>query len=158
MVEIAVADLRIRCICGYAPQESDPSEKKEKFWAKLSNEVMEANLSDACTIIQMDGNLWGGPELIKNDPNKANDNGRLFKTFLENHPHITVVNNLDICQGSITRTRKTVNSLEISILDFFIVCEKLNQILLKMIVDEEKLYALSNYFKQEEKLTAIIIL
>ena len=74
VVEIEVSILRIRCICGYGPQESDSNERKDKFWARLCSEVKDANESEVCTIIQMDGNLWGGPELIRKDPNSFNDN------------------------------------------------------------------------------------
>ena len=98
-------------------------DRKEKFWARLSSEVEDANINECCTIIQMDGNLWGGPEVIKNDPNSCNNNGKLFKTFLENQPQLTVGNNLDICKGAITRSRKTVNKIENSSIDFFLFCE-----------------------------------
>ena len=33
-------------------------------------------------IIQMDGNLHAGKELVKNDPNKQNRTGYLFSEFL----------------------------------------------------------------------------
>ena len=147
VIEISVKDLKIRCICGYGPQEGDTSDRKDRFWAKLEFEVIDANLNEACILIQMDGNLWGGPELIRNDPNCCNSNGKLFKKFLENNPQLTVVNNLDLCEGSITRSRKTVKKIEKSILDFFIVCEKLKAYLKKMIIDEEKQYTLSRYSK-----------
>ena len=39
VVEIVVFILKIRCICGYGPQESDTIERKEKFWNRLSTEV-----------------------------------------------------------------------------------------------------------------------
>ena len=56
----------------------------------------------------MDGNLWAGPDLIPNDPNHSNKNGKLLKKFLEEHENLTVVNSLNLCQGLITRLRKTV--------------------------------------------------
>ena len=61
------------------------------------------------------------------------------------------MNNLDVCKGEITRTRKTVKGEERSILDFFLICERLKLFLTKMLVDEEKLYSLSNYSKVKGK-------
>ena len=151
VVEISVNHLKIRCICGYGPQEGDSIDRKEKFWAKLEYEVQDACINEACILIQMDGNLWGGPELVRDDPNSCNGNGKLFKQFLINNPQLTVVNNLELCEGSITRSRKTVKKYEKSILDFFIVCEKLKQYVTKMIIDEEKQYTLSRYSKSGVK-------
>ena len=122
-------------------------DRKEKFWARLSSEVEDSNLNECCTIIQMDGNLWGGPDLIKNDPNSCNNNGKLFKTFLENQPRLTVGTNLDICKGAITRSRKTVNKIENYIIDFFLFCEKFKSFVTEVILDEDKLFVLSNYSK-----------
>ena len=151
VVEISVSELQIRCIAAYGPQEGATSEKKENFWLRLSAEIEDAIENEKGIIFQMDGNLWGGSELIKNDPKNQNNNGLRFKQFLEKFPFLTVVNNLDLCQGSITRKRITINGVEMSILDFFIVCDKLKPFIEKMIVDEDKLYGLSNYRKVKGK-------
>ena len=147
VVEIEIMDMKIRCICAYGPQETDCIDRKEKFWAKLTDEVDNAKLNDCATIIQMDGNLWGGPEVVRNDPKVINNNGKLFKNFLRNNPQLTVGNNLDICEGSITRSRKAGNKVEKSILDFFIFCDLLTPFISGILIDESKLYALSSYSK-----------
>ena len=147
VIEIRVSEIQIRCITAYGPQEGAPNEKKEKFWKRLSAEIEDAQTNEKALVFQMDGNLWGGPELIKNDPNKCNNNGNLFKEFLAKYPFLTVVNNLDSCEGSITRRRITVKGTEEAILDFFVVCDKLRPFVDKMIIDEEKSYALSNFSK-----------
>ena len=72
---------------------------------QLSAEIDDAVENEKAIVFQMDGNLWGGSELIKNDPKKQNNNGLRFQQFLEKYPFLTVVNNLDLCQGSITRKR-----------------------------------------------------
>ena len=82
-------------------------ERKQNFWSRLSEEVSEALENEAAIIIQMDGNLWASEEIVKGDPNKSNNNGKLFKNFLEKNPNLTVVNSLDICEGKITRRRVT---------------------------------------------------
>ena len=146
-IEIKVAGLKIRCICGYGPQENANYEKKFKFWEKISREVEDAFANDAGIVFQMDGNLWAGTEVVKNDPNPCNMNGKLFKKFLSSFPQLTVVNSLDLCQGLITRRRVTVSRTEESILDFFVVCEKVLCFIERMIIDEEKKFLLSNYKK-----------
>ena len=92
----------------YGPQESDKVDRKTKFWAKLGNAVENATLSESGFILQMDGNLRAGQEIIPQDPHSINNNEKLFKTFLEEHSHLTVVNSLSLCSGLITRRRKTV--------------------------------------------------
>ena len=133
------------CGFGYGPQEKDAIEKKNAFWDRLSNEADDPSQNDAGFILQMDGNLWAGSEVVKDDPNECNQNGKLFKTFLKNNPHLHVVNSLNLCEGKITRIRITIKKEEKSILDFFVVCSRVLGLLVKMVIDEEKQYALSNY-------------
>ena len=90
-VEVDFSGFKVRCVCGYGPQENASLEKKQNFWTKLSLDVEGANDAETGIIIQMDGNLWAGQELIKGDPNKMNNNGRHFKNFLEKNKHRTVV-------------------------------------------------------------------
>ena len=150
-VELNLENMKIRCVCGYGPQETQSNEIKALYWSQLSYEVEEAEQSGSAIIIQMDGNLWCGPNLIKGDPNIQNQNGKLFQLFLENYPHLTIVNSLDICEGTLTRVRKTVNREEKSILDFFIICDKILPYVKKMVVDEKKEYILSSYQKKRAK-------
>ena len=149
VIEIIASGLKIRCVCGYGPQENHCISKKNDFLSRLSVEVEDANDNDAAVIIQMDGNMWAGPEVIKNDPHQCNQNGKLLKNFIENFPHLCLVNSLDICQGLITRRRKTVRGNEESVLDVFIVCKKILPFVKRMIVDEDQNYTLSNYRKRK---------
>ena len=71
-VEVDISGLKVRCVGGYGPQESDNIERKKSFWDKLSTEVEAALESDAGFILQMDGNLWAGNDLINGDPNPCN--------------------------------------------------------------------------------------
>ena len=86
----------------------------------------------------MDGKLCAGPEVVKNDPNPCNSNEKLFIDFLKKIPQLTVVNSLDLCQGLITRRRITTKRTEESILDYFVVCDRMLIFLERMIIDEEK--------------------
>ena len=144
-INFFMKNMKIRCCTGYGCQEGEIKEKKEAFWDYLDTEVLEAKKEGAGLIIQMDGNLWGGEEIVKNDPRPQNSNGLIFKNFLERNPHLTVVNNLSQCEGLITRERICKNSIEKSILDFFIVCNLVLPFVKRMIIDEDKKYVLTNY-------------
>ena len=50
-----------------------------------------------------------------------------------------------------TRVRQLKNKTEKSILDFFVVCEKIKTFLEKLIIDEDKLNPLNRYLKDGKK-------
>ena len=128
--------IKIRCVNGYGPQENDLISKKEKFWKRIGEEVEEAFNDGKGFILQMDGNLHGGPELVPGDPNPINNNGKLFRQFLKKYPHLNVINSTELCEGVITRKRKAKEKVEEAVLDFFICCDKILPIVTKMIVND----------------------
>ena len=144
-IDIFVKQLKIRFCTGYGFQENELIEKKNLFWEYFDNEVNEAERSGAGLIIQMDGNFWAGKDIIKSDPRPQNNNGKLFQQFLERNKNLTVVNSLELCEGSITRQRLRNGKSEKSILDVFIVCNLVLPYLTKMVIDEDKNYILTNY-------------
>ena len=154
-VLVVVGDMLIRVIIGYGVQENATKEKKEKFWDFIEKEVTEADSLEQGIILQMDGNLHAGDELIKNDPNPQNMNGKLFMQFLQRNPSLTVVNSLSICEGLITRQRELESRTERAILDFFIVNEKLKPFLKRMIIDEKREFCMSNFaqLKKNKRVT-----
>ena len=99
----------------------------------------------------MDANCWLGSNIIPNDPHDQNRNGKLFQNFLEHNQHLFLLNIHDLCEGIITRRRQTVKRLEESILDFYIVCEKILPFIKRMVIDEDQFYVLSNYLKVKGK-------
>ena len=111
-VEIWVEGFPIRLICGYGQQEYDKKERKEAFWNYLNSETQKAQQDGAGLIIQMDGNLWAGKEIVPNDPKKQNQNGKYFDQFLQKNSHLSVANALQMCKGGITRVRHTKNYTE----------------------------------------------
>ena len=152
-VKINVNKFEVRLIVGYGAQENDrqeklhdlsQDEKKKLLWDFLEVELKEAEIMKQGLVIQLDANAHLGPNIIKGDPNKRNSNGTLFNDFLESNPAITVVNSLKLCEGLITRRRETTKGVEESVLDFFLVNEKMVQYLTKMKVDEKEQYALTN--------------
>ena len=154
-IVVDVGKVRIRVLVGYGVQENAPKEKKEKFWAFIENEVIEAESEGQGILIQMDGNLHAGNQLVKNDPNPQNTNGKLFMQLLQRNKSLAVVNSMSICEGTITRRRIVENRLEQAVLDFFIVNTKLLPFLRKMTIDEKREFCLSN-FAQHKKNKRVI--
>ena len=144
-VLVVIGSIPIRIIVGYGVQENAQKEKKEKFWDHIEKEIVDAEKEEQGVILQMDGNLHAGRELIKEDPNPQNNNGKLFMQFLQRNPSLIVVNSLDICDGTITRKRETEKRTEQAVLDFFVVNEKIRPFLKRMIIDEKREYCLSNF-------------
>lgn len=149
IVEIHIEDLPIRIINCYGPQESDSVEKKSMFWSRLQLEINEAFEHDVGVIVQMDGNLHAGSNIVPNDPNPINSNGKLFKKFLKDCPSMYLINGTDKCQGTITRSRKKSNKVEEAILDYVLVSENLMPYLISMVIDEEREYPLTSYLKNK---------
>ena len=102
-IEVTAGLIKICCVNGYGPQLCDSLERKEKFWRYLDKEVIDADSSNIGLVIEIDSNCWAGPELIPNDPNIQNSNGRMLELFLKRNKGIRLVNSLPLCDGLITR-------------------------------------------------------
>ena len=144
-VEIWVDDFPIRIVTAYGPQVSDAVERKLKFWDFIEREANNAFENGSGFILQMDSNSHLGKDVIKEDPNDQNSNGKLFCDFLERMPHLTIINSLPICEGLITRMRKTSRGLEMSVLDVFVTCEQILPYIKRMVIDEKREHALTNF-------------
>ena len=158
-VKINVNQFEIRLIVGYGAQENDrqasvhdmsQSERKQLLWDFLDLEIKEAENMKQGLVIQIDANAHLGPNIIKGDKNPMNSNGAIMKKFLEQNPAITVVNSLELSKGLITRRRDTIKGVEESVIDFFMVNERMLQYVTKMRVDEEEQYALSNLAQKKK--------
>jgi len=149
VTEIAVQNFKVRCVTAYGPQSMEKTEKKVKFWAKLGQEVEDAMLTNRGFILQMDSNSHLGDSIIKGDPCKLDQNGVHFLNFLQKYPHLQLVNSMPITEGLITRKRVTVNHTEISVIDFFVVCEKIVPFLEKLVIDENKEHCLTSYYTKK---------
>ena len=131
------------CVTAYGPQEKAVQEKKEKFWKYLEEDAIRANIEGRGFIIQGDLNAWLGNKFIPNDPRPQNENGKLMEAFIVRN-QLTVVNALSVCKGIFTRIRKTKNTLEKGILDFFLVCKRLLPYITSMTIDEDKQFIPTN--------------
>ena len=72
----------------------------------------------------MDINAHLGTDAIKGDVNEQNVNGKYFVQFLERMPSHTLINYLPLCEGKITRMKKTTRGVEQSILNVYVTCDE----------------------------------
>ena len=68
----------------------------------------------------MDGNCHLGKDIIKNDVNEKNANGKLFTEFLDRMPNLCLANALEICEGTITRTSKQLLMFLWCVISYFL--------------------------------------
>ena len=151
VVEVRIKEMKIRIINGYGPQECDSLERKTLFWSRLQSEVISAAEADAAVVIEMDGNLHCGSEIVRGDPNKMNANGKMFSTFLEENSDLFLLNSSEKCEGLITRRRQKDDKLEEAILDYALVCGKLKPFFQSMKIDETRKYALTSFLNKKVK-------
>ena len=119
-------------------------ENIQEFWQEIEQEVV-SGIEDGCLLIlQMDANAKLGREIIKNDPHDISENGKLLLDILERQ-NLTVVNSLDVCDGTITRERKTKSRIEKSVIDYVIVCSKMKEFVKSMKIDEDRFHVLTKY-------------
>ena len=143
-VDITVKKMQIACTTAYGPQEKDSIDKKSNFWDYLDEEAKRAKKEGKGFILQGDLNSWLGKAYIQKDFRQQNENGKLMASFLERN-QLTLVNSLELCKGTFTRIQKRKGICEKSILDFFIVCQRILANVTSMVIDEDKQYILTNY-------------
>ena len=148
VVEGSIKERNCRFINAYGPQESAKVNKRIQFYARLEEEIIKAKLQNTMICLEFDANAKLGSEIIANDPNEITPNGELLSGIVLRN-NLVVCKGTTLCQGLLTRTRKTVNGLETSIIDFLIVCEELFSHMEDMKVDEQKQFAIESYKKTE---------
>ena len=151
VVQVHIENMSVRIINAYGPQVIDHVDRKAAFWARLHEEFSDATNQGISVLLQMDGNLHAGTEIIPGDPNEINSNGKLFKQFLDNNPTVDLINGSDKCAGSITRYRKKRDKVEQAILDFVCVTEDLQPYVQSLKIDNMREYPLSSYLKDKPK-------
>ena len=71
--------------------------------------------------IQLDANSKLGPDIIKVDPHKQTENGKILAAIIKRNAMIVMNSVESKCSGKITRRRITRKVNEESIIDFVIV-------------------------------------
>ena len=79
------------------------------------------------------------------DTKAQNQNCKKFEQFLARNTNISVVNALPLCEGIFTRVVSTRAVTCGTILDFFVVCDKILPHVTKMKIDENGEHALIKY-------------
>ena len=78
-----------------------------------------------------------GSEVIEDDPNDISGNGKLLLDFVKEQ-NLRIPNCSPKCIGTATRTRVTKDGIEIAVLDYIIGCDVIANMMVKMIVDEDR--------------------
>ena len=152
VVEIAMVDKRMRVMTGYGPQESWSLDVKMQFFSALEVEIAKAANQGKGVIVMGDMNSKLGKQYIKHDPKDMSENGKVLAGILERNA-LTVVNGMEgRCNGTVTRERTTVNSVERSVIDFVIVSSDLVKDIVKMTVDEDRNHVLARLTKTKKGL------
>ena len=146
VVQAKLGPYNCRFINAYGPQEYASQEEKIVFYARLDQEVKNAKLFDCLICIEMDANAKVGCDIIKHDPNTLSGNGVFFLDFIQRN-NLVIGNSTDLCEGTITRSRVTINGHEKSVLDYFVMCQELYLLLNSMIIDEGRTMVLTRYSK-----------
>ena len=144
VVEAKLANKKVRLINAYGPQEDSNEEIRKSFFLKLDEEIKRAKVAGTLICLELDANSKLGPDIVPGDPHPQSRNGKFLENLLYENDLI-VVNSLDLCDGKITRYRKTTKRTEKSILDFFIVCKSFLSLITKRIVDEAREYSLTKF-------------
>ena len=144
VVEANLFKTKVRFINGYGPQEKAPEDSRKSFYSQLDLEIKKSKLAGAIICIEMDSNAKLGPKIIPGDPKEQSENGKLLEQIvIEND--LKVVNGSELCNGTITRFRETINNTEQSVIDHFIVCKRFFELVINLTIDEAGKYSLTKY-------------
>ena len=144
VIEVSVSNHRIWVINAYGPQEYDCPDIRRDFWLNLEQVIVRASNAGCSVLIQMDANAKLGKGIIPNDPNVLSANSKLLLNILERQ-NLDCLNTHPLCEGTITRYRRTVSSVESSVLDYVIASKCLSSSLRKMVIDEKRELTMTKY-------------
>ena len=117
------------------------------FWQDTEKEIISAKEQNCKILLQFDANAKIGNEFLALDPNKMSNNGKIMLDILKRQ-NLFILNIDKNCKGVITRQRVTVKGVEISVLDYTIVCENLKMMFDHMMIDEDRTHVLTKYTKK----------
>ena len=149
VVEAKIQNYKIRFINSYGVQENSSAEERAEFYSILEEEIIITQDNGRMLCLEMDANAKLGHLYIKGDPNEMSPNGKLLLCLIKRY-NLIVINGTDKCSGVITRMRTKGNKTEKSVIDFFIVCQSLYQMVVKMDIDEERRLVLTKFSKNKK--------
>ena len=154
VVEATVRKSRIRFINSYGVQESSSTEDKVDYYSTLEEEI-QSTLDAGCMLCwETDANAKFGPDYIKGDPHEITNNGKLLLSLIQRY-NLVIVNGTEKCSGIITRMKRKGKNIEKSVIDFFIVCQALFQMVTKMDIDEDRKLVLTKFNSNKGKTSVI---
>ena len=139
VADIKVANKDIRIITGYGPQETWTENERMPFFTAFEEEVSKANMKEKSLIIEMDFNSKLGKKYVKEDPHEISPkNGKVLSGIIERHA-LVVANGLnEKASGVITRKRITKTSIEESVIDYVLLSNDMQPLLVSCNVDSER--------------------
>ena len=149
VTQVRVAGKDIRIFNAYGPQEHNTDESLP-FWNKLEQGIIRAKNENCFILIEMDANAK-----LDSQTQKISENGK-FLLGLVTRQNLTVLNQLDICEGQITRQRVTKTHVEKATIDYIIACDNLIEYVDHVLVDEERLFTLTKYVTTRGKKEKIL--
>ena len=152
IVQVKLGNYLCRFFNAYGPQEGSGIEYKTKitaFYSTLDQEIKNALFSDCLIFIETDANAKVGPTFIKRDPNEMSQNGKFLIDLISKN-NLILCNSLDLCDGTLTRERETINGKEESILDYVIICQEMHRFISSMKIDKNN--ALCRYSKRNKEI------
>ena len=152
VIQIRIANISIRIINAYGPQEYAGNEKILRFYSTLDQVFQNAKFDDCLIVCQLDANAKVGFNIIQGDPYPQSPNGQILMDLIERND-LMLCNATDKCNGLITRRRITKNKKEESIIDYLIVCQEMYQYLECMNIDQNHIH--SRYIKRKNNIQVI---
>ena len=148
-VEVSLSFGKLRIFNAYGPQENYQIDVKRQFWLALEKEINKAKIEGCMVLLQLDANAKVGQKIIPNAPNEEPSiNGRFLIDMIQNQDLI-MVNSSSLCKGSITRQRIFEDKVEKSIIDYMIICQRLEEFLIDLNIDEERIFSLYRCVKKK---------
>ena len=121
--------------------------REPRFFNALEEEIVKAKTNDKLVYIQMDANCKLGPHIIEGDTHSQSENGKILSGIIQRNALSVINSSKEKCKGKFTRVRSTKQKQEQSIIDFVIGCEMMSDMITELVIDEEKLHALTSYRK-----------
>ena len=146
VVESNIGKSRVRYINAYGVQETSSSSDKMEFYSILDQEIENALNNNCMVCVQLDANGKVGSEIINGDPHGISHNGQLLLDLIE-RKSLILVNGTEKCSGIITRTRNKNGKIEKSVIDYFLVCQSFYNLIISMVIDEERKLVLTKFSK-----------
>ena len=145
-IQVNIGDEKVRIINGYGPQEDDNQQSILGFWQELEAEVINAKENECMVVIELDANAKVGKNTIRDDPNHISGNGKIMMDIIERQK-LVIANSEEMCKGLITREREVEKKVERSIIDYILMCEKMQRFLIEMTIDDERIHVLHRHIK-----------